>query len=106
MSEASTIKKINITGMKNVFKHIIGPDTFQAYKPASSIFHRTLELFGIAPTEAIFIGDSPNTDILGGNLAGIPTVLVNRRNKHKNLNSPPDYRITNLSELQDILISI
>ncbi len=106
MSVAATVRKINATGIKNVFKHIIGPDTFQAYKPSSTIFYRTLELFGIAPTETIFIGDSPNTDIIGGKKAGISTVLIDRRCKHKNLNPPPDYRITSLSELHNILISV
>lgn len=106
MAVAATNRKINVTGIKNVFRHIIGPETFQAYKPSSSIFHQTLELFGISPTAAIFIGDSPNTDIIGGKIAGIPTVLIDRHCKHKNLNPPPNYRIKSLSELQDILVSL
>lgn len=47
-----------------------------AGKPETPMFELALERFGAAPGEALMIGDRLDTDILGANRAGIPSVLV------------------------------
>lgn len=45
-------------------------------KPSPLMFEMALERLGVAPEEALMIGDRLETDILGGNRAGMHTALV------------------------------
>jgi putative hydrolase of the HAD superfamily len=49
-----------------------------AAKPNPGIFALALERLGRRPEEAIFVGDSPETDIAGARAAGIRAVLIDR----------------------------
>jgi len=49
-----------------------------ARKPVQRFFRLALEKVGAVPAEACVIGDQVFTDVLGGNLIGCHTVLVNR----------------------------
>ncbi|MBC7222014.1 YqeG family HAD IIIA-type phosphatase [Candidatus Bipolaricaulota bacterium] len=48
----------------------------RARKPLPFGFRRALRLLGAKPTEAVVVGDQLLTDILGGRLTGLYTVLV------------------------------
>ena len=48
----------------------------KALKPLSHSFRRAMLLSGSTPTETAVIGDQIFTDILGGNMLGIFTILV------------------------------
>ena len=52
------------------------PYVRHAGKPGTKGFQEALEQTGAAPTEAVMVGDQIFTDILGGNRAGIATLLV------------------------------
>ncbi|GAA3663960.1 HAD-IIA family hydrolase [Microbacterium marinilacus] len=74
-----------------------------AGKPEAPIFHEAVARFGAS--SPLFIGDRLDTDILGANRAGVPSVLVLTgidRPKHV-LAAPPDsrptYIVTDLREL-------
>lgn len=47
-------------------------------KPAPEVFEAGLELAGIAASEALFVGDSVDNDVLGARAAGLRAVLVQR----------------------------
>ncbi len=47
-----------------------------AGKPRASAFRRPMELMGTSPADTVVIGDQLFTDVLGGNRAGLRTVLV------------------------------
>lgn len=47
-----------------------------ARKPFASGFRRALRALGTTPAETVMVGDQLFTDILGGNLAGLTTVMV------------------------------
>lgn len=47
-------------------------------KPDPRIFHRTLALLGVAPGQALHVGDSDETDGAGARAAGIEVVIVDR----------------------------
>jgi putative hydrolase of the HAD superfamily len=49
-----------------------------ARKPAAAIFTRGLELAGVAPDEAVHVGDSVQDDVAGARAAGITPVLIRR----------------------------
>lgn len=45
-------------------------------KPDAAIFHLALERFGLAPHEAIYVGDSYGHDVLGAQAIGMPALLL------------------------------
>lgn len=47
-----------------------------SFKPLPFRFKKLLKLLSIVPQEAVMIGDQILTDILGGNIAGLYTILV------------------------------
>ena len=52
------------------------PYVRHAGKPGTKGFQEALEQTGVSPAQAVMVGDQIFTDILGGNRAGITTVLV------------------------------
>lgn len=60
--------------------HLAGPLSMPAVhwavKPLSFPFLRAMEILGTKPEETAVIGDQIFTDILGGNLLGLYTILV------------------------------
>ncbi len=61
-------------GLIQHFDHIQGTDGFPA-KPQPDVLLRTLETFGVRPTDCLFIGDSA-ADMEAGHRAGIATCAV------------------------------
>ena len=49
-----------------------------ARKPISSFFYQALKIIDSTPAETCVIGDQVFTDVLGGNIVGCHTVLVDR----------------------------
>ena len=47
-----------------------------AGKPSTKAFLEVLQIFKLAPHEVAVVGDRPLTDVLGGQRAGMKTVLV------------------------------
>lgn len=52
------------------------PAVHRAVKPLAGPFRRALKLLGTSPRETALVGDQIFTDILGGNMAGLYTILV------------------------------
>ncbi|NLF45011.1 MAG: YqeG family HAD IIIA-type phosphatase [Syntrophomonadaceae bacterium] len=52
------------------------PFISRAVKPRRGSFLRAVSLLGVKPEEAVVIGDQIFTDIMGGNRAGLFTILV------------------------------
>lgn len=52
------------------------PAVHRAAKPWAKPFRRALKMLGTSASETALVGDQIFTDILGGNLAGLHTILV------------------------------
>jgi HAD superfamily hydrolase (TIGR01662 family) len=65
-------------------------------KPDPAIFHYTLEQLGVAPHEAVYIGDSYGHDVLGAGQAGLQAILLDPLDLYLESDCP---RIHSLSEL-------
>ncbi len=73
-------------------------------KPHTAVFHYMLNQLDASPQRAIFVGDSPDHDIAGANATGMISVLMSPPHLNRDLNGTrPDYIITHLQELLDIL---
>ena len=73
-------------------------------KPDPGIFRYALMQFRARPEEAVMVGDSEIHDIGGGYVAGLKTVLVDRR--HRVENSLADYRFNSLRDASRELESL
>jgi phosphoglycolate phosphatase len=60
-------------GIDHFFEAICGGDTFPEMKPSPLPLLRVADCFGVAPGEAVMVGDSIN-DIQAGRRAGITTI--------------------------------
>lgn len=79
---------------------ISGEDTPRT-KPDPEAFHLAARKLMLKPSECVFVGDKPFTDIRGGKAAGMRTVLLKWRDWR--MDDRPDFTIKSLAELRDIL---
>jgi HAD superfamily hydrolase (TIGR01662 family) len=78
------------------FDEVITSASVGIRKPDPGIFRYALMQFKVRPEEAVMVGDSEMHDIGGGYIAGLKTVLLDRR--HCVERSLADYRFSSLSE--------
>jgi putative hydrolase of the HAD superfamily len=103
--------KIEVLGLKNIFHAIVLSDEWgrEFWKPNTKPFVVALEKLGVNPEDAIYVGDNPLKDFLGGRRLGIKTVWVRRGHGEYAKQEPPtpeyasDYCIRSLTELRDII---
>lgn len=86
-------------GLLPYFDHVQGTDGFPA-KPAPDVLFKSIELFGVAPGDCLFVGDSA-PDMEAGRRAGVKTcaVLYGYGNREDMARWEPDYWITDIREL-------
>lgn len=73
----SCIVSNNGTERVQSFAKLLGiPAVHRAQKPRSRGLLQALKILGTAPQETAIVGDQVFTDVLGGNLLGLLTVLV------------------------------
>ncbi len=97
-------RKINASGLKDCFQHIVLSEEVGITKPQPGIFERALQLNGLQKDEVVMIGDSYTSDIQGAINAGIdqiwlqsPTLSEEERQK------PATYKIQSILELKSLL---
>lgn len=71
-------------------------------KPAPEIFHLTLREVGVAPEQALHVGDDPVLDVQGAQDAGMRVIQVTSQ-PAANLSPKPDGAIRQLGELPSAL---
>lgn len=97
-------KKLKTSGLENFFDEKYISENIGYEKPSVEFFDFLFEKENIKDkSEAIIIGDSLSSDILGGNNADIDTCWYNKSHKANNSNAKVTYEINNLKELFDIL---
>lgn len=72
--------KVRELGLEPYISFLLVSETLGIRKPAPGIFLEALRLAGVQPEQAVFIGDSWNSDILGAFRCGIRTIWLNRYN--------------------------
>ncbi|MBP6732611.1 MAG: YjjG family noncanonical pyrimidine nucleotidase [Chitinophagales bacterium] len=94
-------KKVENSGLKPFFEHIIISEEVGTQKPDKKIFEIAMERAGTHKDECIMIGDNYNTDIVGARNAGLDQIYFNPKKPHKR--EPATYEISALLELKGIL---
>ena len=62
-------------GFDGLFEVVVAADDVERHKPDPEPVTRAIELLGSAPTETVFVGDSPY-DLVAGRAAGVATAAV------------------------------
>jgi len=93
--------KIENSGLKPFFEHIIVSEEVGTQKPDKAIFEIAMERAKTNAAESIMIGDNYNTDIVGARNAGMDQIFFNPKRNRKR--EPVTFEITTLIELKEIL---
>lgn len=75
-SSRSQHAKIDQAGFRSLFDTIIVSDDVSVKKPDPAIFHIALTRLGIAPEQAVYVGDHPANDIDGAVRAGLRAIWL------------------------------
>jgi len=102
--------------LKMFFDTVIISGEVNKRKPSKEIFKKALKTLNIDPSRTVFIGDTPNADIIGAKNVGIKAILIKRsspisnnyaslvwREPDGNIRPEPDTVISHLSQLPNIL---
>lgn len=94
-------RKMELSGLEDLFDVVIISGEFGAHKPEISIFLEGARQLGLAPQQIAFIGDTYGTDIIGAYRAGMHPVWIcpdpSRTSQSKD--AKRIYRIEDLLEL-------
>jgi putative hydrolase of the HAD superfamily len=77
-------------------------------KPDAEIFHRALSAAGVAPEDAMHVGDNRRDDVEGAESVGIRAVLIDRTGRQAAYFGPAPERpagivVSSLLEIPDLL---
>lgn len=86
------------------FDAIVTSHQLELYKPSPELFYCVLDKINLNKNEVIMVGDSPISDISGAKNAGIKIIWLNRNGVQLGSHFPePDYQISNLTQLLDLI---
>jgi len=88
-------------GLAQHFQVSIAAPQFGRAKPDPAIFHAACEALGVAPHEAVYVGDDLVLDVQGAQRAGLRAVWMNRTASRRHLEEgvQPDAIAANFGEL-------
>ncbi|WP_018111199.1 HAD family hydrolase [Thermus igniterrae] len=72
-------------------------------KPDPRLFRMALCAFGVAPEEAVMVGDNPERDVQGALLAGLKAVWVDRGHRAPDPRFPPHLAVRDLRQALALL---
>jgi FMN phosphatase YigB (HAD superfamily) len=91
-------------GVADLFGAIVISDEVGWRKPKAVIFEEACRRLGIAPPEALFVGDRPDIDVAGAQAVGMDAAWINPDADPLPPGlTPPRFEIRDLAELGDIL---
>jgi putative hydrolase of the HAD superfamily len=92
-------------GLAHHFKVSLAAHSFGQAKPEPGIFLAACAELGVAPAEAVYVGDDVLLDVRGAQQAGLRAVWLNRTGstRHLELGVTPDAICANFDELLDWL---
>lgn len=75
-SDGRVEEALEAAGLRSYFDVIVDSAQVGVEKPDPRIFYAALEVLGVAPSEALYVGDLYEVDVVGAHAAGIEAVLV------------------------------
>ena len=95
--------KLDASGLRSYFGTVVISREVFVRKPDPRIFAMALDRLKVTTADAVFVGDTPKTDIAGAHAAGMKAIWLNRDNLPPQDSIVPDATLGSLSKLQDTL---
>jgi putative hydrolase of the HAD superfamily len=109
-SVSNGVADLEVIGLSKYFKASLAAHSFGAAKPDAAIFQAACDALGVAPAEAVYVGDDPFLDVEGAQRAGLHAVWMNRAGLESAFNLPehirPDAIFATMHELHQWLDTI
>jgi putative hydrolase of the HAD superfamily len=96
-------EKIATSGLESLFKEVVISGVYGIGKPRPEIFLHLTDRLGVAPGEAVMVGNSLERDIAGARNAGIRSIWLKVAGSEEPAAVKPDFTIAGLMELPALL---
>jgi phosphoserine phosphatase len=96
-------EKIVASGLENLFNEVVISGVYGIGKPRPEIFLHLTDRLGVSPGEAVMVGNSLERDVSGARNAGILSIWLKVPGSEEHAESEPDFTITALAELPELL---
>jgi HAD superfamily hydrolase (TIGR01509 family) len=100
-SDGRVEQALQAAGLREYFDVVFDSGLIGVEKPDPRIFRAALDALGVAPTEALYVGDLYEVDIVGARAAGMEAVLVGQPPE----SGPPCRTSSSIEELVNQLLS-
>jgi putative hydrolase of the HAD superfamily len=88
------------------FDFVLKGEDLNSSKPDPLMYQMAMKMAGATSEEMLHVGDNPENDILAAKKLGILTVWFNPQNETWEHDLSPDYIITSIPELKDIMTQL
>ena len=93
-------------GLAGYFQFAVFAQDHGIQKPDPLLFQIAIERAGCAKRQLLHVGDSFRNDVIGAKQAGIKSVWLNRQCEDKEMKEQPDFEISSLTEMIEVLESV
>ena len=91
-------------GLLDAFDTLLFSGDVSLWKPNAAPFLKLADMMNVKPQTAVYVGDDPASDVIGGSRAGMKTIYVKSTQRfHMPPDCHPDAEINHLGELIQIL---
>jgi putative hydrolase of the HAD superfamily len=100
------LKKIHHLGIEPYVDLLLTSEETGREKPSSVMFTLPLAQLDTRPSDAVFVGDSPTSDVEGGNAVGLTTVLFDPDGEHDDLQgrTKPDHHLESFAAVTEVVL--
>jgi len=98
------LDKVAVAGLEDIAPFVIASRLFGADKPDTGVFIEGLRRLGTKADETLFVGDTPHTDILGAQRAGMASAWLPHNREWPGQLEPADYQIAHVADLRPLLL--
>jgi putative hydrolase of the HAD superfamily len=104
---SSHINDLERFGLIGYFDTMLFSADANKWKPTTAPFLHILEVLGVEPAMAVYVGDDPAADVVGGRAAGMKTIYFPSSNRFSAVDGiQPDATIKSLQELPGCLVTL
>ncbi len=96
-------EKVRNAGVIDIVDAVVVSEDFGVNKPAPAIFDHALDLLGADASEALFVGDNPEADIMGASGVGMRTAWMSHGRSWEIDSYCPTHVIENVWDVRPIL---
>jgi putative hydrolase of the HAD superfamily len=91
-SVSNGVADLEAIGLAHYFQASVAAHRFGCAKPDAAIFHAACDALGVAPQEAVYVGDDPFIDVEGAQKAGLCAAWMNRAGLKPQITLPESIR--------------